>query len=364
MLIRFISGRRPRTPKNELTMRRLVKRYLWMTTGLALVAGLGVTLSTTQSQAKAAGSTSGVKPTVVLVNGAWANNASWSGVIQRLQAEGYTVDAPPNPLQSLNGDARTIADFLKTISGPIVLVGHSYGGAVITNAARGNRNVKALVYVDAFAPAKGESVLKLDLSKPGSALGAPPKKVLTSCRSPVPRRATPCSTSRLRCSSGRSPTGSRRRRARFSPPPEAGARRYVFSHRGEPVPARRLTAAATDPYFIRRHRPHDGRAGVSELGGPIDFEVSDGVTEGFASSHRDDLVDRPLTHSSKRGIIMREFTVGNYLATRLEQIGVDHYFVVLCQGAHGLSLTRWCARVCANRTATSVQTRNNHRSHP
>jgi pimeloyl-ACP methyl ester carboxylesterase len=112
-----------------------------------------------------------------VVNGAWANNASWSGVIERLQVEGYTVDAPPNPLQSLSGDAATIADFLKTITGPIVLVGHSYGGAVITNAARGNSNVKALVYVDAFAPAKGESALGLDSSKPGSALGAGPTKV-------------------------------------------------------------------------------------------------------------------------------------------------------------------------------------------
>lgn len=98
-------------------------------------------------------------------------------MIERLQTEGYTVDAPPNPLQSLKGDAATIADFLKTINGPIVLVGHSYGGAVITNAATGNRNVKALVYVDAFAPAKGESVLGLDSTKPGSALGAGPTKV-------------------------------------------------------------------------------------------------------------------------------------------------------------------------------------------
>jgi pimeloyl-ACP methyl ester carboxylesterase len=160
---------------------RLVQRrapYVWMTTGLALVVGLAITLSTTQSQAKArAGTAAGVKPTVVLVNGAWANSAAWSGVIERLQTEGYTVDAPPNPLQSLKGDAATIADLLNTIKGPIVLVGHSYGGAVITNAATGDRNVKALVYVDAFAPAKGETALGLDSSKPGSALGAGPTKV-------------------------------------------------------------------------------------------------------------------------------------------------------------------------------------------
>ena len=152
--------------------------HLWVTIGLALIAALAVTLTTSQSEARTRASTATVaRPTVVLVHGAWANTASWSGVIERLQAEGYTVDAPPNPLQSLQGDAASIEDFLRTIKGPIVLVGHSYGGAVITNAAKGNRNVKALVYVDAFAPAKGESALGLDSSKPGSALGAGPAKV-------------------------------------------------------------------------------------------------------------------------------------------------------------------------------------------
>jgi len=164
-------------------MQRRVERrvtHLWLTIGLALIAVLAITLTTSQSRARArTGTTTSARPTVVLVNGAWANSASWSGVILRLQSEGYAVDAPPNPLQSLKGDAATIAGFLKTINGPIVLVGHSYGGAVITNAAKGNRNVKALVYIDAFAPAKGESVLALDSSKPGSALGAGPTKVFT-----------------------------------------------------------------------------------------------------------------------------------------------------------------------------------------
>ena len=161
--------------------RRVGRRvtYLWLTIALALTAGLAVVVTTSRSQAKTQTTPTAAttRPTVVLVNGAWANNAAWTGVIERLQTEGYTVDAPPNPLQSLKGDAATIADLLKTIKGPIVLVGHSYGGAVITNAATGNRNVKALVYVDAFAPAKGESVLGLDSTKPGSALGAGPTKV-------------------------------------------------------------------------------------------------------------------------------------------------------------------------------------------
>jgi pimeloyl-ACP methyl ester carboxylesterase len=80
------------------------------------------------------------------------------------------VDAPPNQLRGLSSDSAYLASFLQTISGPIVLVGHSYGGAVITNAATGNSNVKALVYVDAFEPAQGESLQQLTFAKPGSCL--------------------------------------------------------------------------------------------------------------------------------------------------------------------------------------------------
>jgi pimeloyl-ACP methyl ester carboxylesterase len=101
------------------------------------------------------------KPTLVLVHGAWADGSSWSKVTRRLQNDGFTVRVPPNPLRSLPGDAATIRDFLSTLSGPIVLVAHSYGGAVITNAATGTPNVKALVYVDAFAPAEGEVIFPL-----------------------------------------------------------------------------------------------------------------------------------------------------------------------------------------------------------
>ena len=101
------------------------------------------------------------KPTVVLVHGAWADSGSWDRVIRRLQRDGYTVWAPPNPLMGLANDSATIADFLHTITGPIVLVGHSYGGAVITNAAYGDSQVKALVYVDAFIPAQGDTLVSL-----------------------------------------------------------------------------------------------------------------------------------------------------------------------------------------------------------
>ncbi|NUR98309.1 MAG: alpha/beta hydrolase [Kribbellaceae bacterium] len=118
---------------------------------------------------------SGPRPTVVLVHGAWADGSSWSKVTKRLIDDGYQVRVPPNPLRNLSTDAETIRDFLSTLSGPIVLVGHSYGGAVITNAATGNPNVKALVYVDAFAPAATEQILSL--AGADSALAVPPETV-------------------------------------------------------------------------------------------------------------------------------------------------------------------------------------------
>jgi pimeloyl-ACP methyl ester carboxylesterase len=131
-----------------------------------------------------------VKPTVVLVHGAWADASSWDGEVAALQKQGYVVRAIANPLQSLTTDSQYVSDFLKSVNGPVVLVGHSYGGSVITNAAADNPNVKALVYVDAAAPDVGEtngslsgsdSVLK---HKPESELfdklpypGAPPGAV-------------------------------------------------------------------------------------------------------------------------------------------------------------------------------------------
>ena len=96
-------------------------------------------------------------PTVVLVHGAWADASSWAGEVRMLQRAGVRVRAIANPVEDLTTDARYVADFLQTIRGPIVLVGHSYGGAVITNAAAGLAHVKDLVYVDAAAPAPGET---------------------------------------------------------------------------------------------------------------------------------------------------------------------------------------------------------------
>jgi pimeloyl-ACP methyl ester carboxylesterase len=111
--------------------------------------------------------------TIVLVHGAFAESLSnWKSVLGLLLAKGYKVVAAPNPLRGVSSDAAYVSSFLNTIHGPIILVGHSYGGAVITNAATGNQNVKGLVYVAAFAPDRGESVATLLRRFPGSTVEA------------------------------------------------------------------------------------------------------------------------------------------------------------------------------------------------
>jgi pimeloyl-ACP methyl ester carboxylesterase len=132
------------------------------------MAGLLVPAGQAASAAHPPAAGGGPKPTIVLEHGAWADSSSWDGVVSRLQRDGYTVYVPPNPLRGLYYDSAYLADFLHTISGPIVLVGHSYGGAVITNAATGDKQVKALVYVDGFAPAQGQTIGQLVSAKPGS----------------------------------------------------------------------------------------------------------------------------------------------------------------------------------------------------
>jgi pimeloyl-ACP methyl ester carboxylesterase len=145
----------------------------------ALISLVGLSLVVTPVLAQTAASPQQALPSVVLVHGAWADGSSWNGVTARLQKDGYTVYVVPNLLRGVSIDAPYVASILKTISGPIVLVGHSYGGFVITNAATGNSNVKALVYVDAFAPDQGETLAQLAGSPPpagqtGSCLGGNP----------------------------------------------------------------------------------------------------------------------------------------------------------------------------------------------
>lgn len=113
----------------------------------------------------------GGKPTVILVHGAFADSSGWNDVIARLEHDGYPVIAAANPLRSVAGDAESIAAIVRSIPGRVILVGHSYGGVVITEAAKGNANVKALVYVAGFLPEAGESSLTLSAKFPGSSLG-------------------------------------------------------------------------------------------------------------------------------------------------------------------------------------------------
>lgn len=118
------------------------------------------------------------RPTVVLVHGAFADASGWNDVTERLQDEGYTVLAAANPLRGVQSDAAYLRSVLDTIQGPVVLVGHSYGGFVMTNAAEGDPDVGALVYVAAFAPAEGETVEQLTGMNPGSGLADPANLVV------------------------------------------------------------------------------------------------------------------------------------------------------------------------------------------
>ena len=113
------------------------------------------------------------QPVIVLVHGAWADASSWTSVISELQRHGFTVYAPPNPLRGLPQDSAYLhqTENAALQGQPVVLVGHSYGGAVVTNAAVGAPGVRALVYVDAFIPEEGDTIGGLASAEPGSCLG-------------------------------------------------------------------------------------------------------------------------------------------------------------------------------------------------
>jgi pimeloyl-ACP methyl ester carboxylesterase len=109
--------------------------------------------------------------TIVLVHGAFAESASWDGVIEPLRDAGHPVVAAPNPLRGIAADAASVSDLVRTIDGPVVLAAHSYGGAVITNVDRDAGDIVGLVYIAGFAPAPGESAFTLAEMFPGSTLG-------------------------------------------------------------------------------------------------------------------------------------------------------------------------------------------------
>jgi pimeloyl-ACP methyl ester carboxylesterase len=111
------------------------------------------------------------KPTVVLVHGAFADSSSWNGVIKDLEGDGYRVVSAANPLRGLHTDAAYVRSVLDSVSGPVVLAGHSYGGSVMSEAADGHPNVKALVYIASFLLEQGESTGQLAAKFPGAQLG-------------------------------------------------------------------------------------------------------------------------------------------------------------------------------------------------
>src|SRR5690242_18443740 len=135
----------------EMPSQRLIVRTgaVRLRHAVAVATALLVAFTLTTSIASSQPTPSSPKPTVVFVHGAFADASGWNDEIQRLHNDGYPVLAPANPLRGIASDAAYIRSVLATISGPIVLVGHSYRGAVITNAASGNPNVKALVYIAA-----------------------------------------------------------------------------------------------------------------------------------------------------------------------------------------------------------------------
>jgi pimeloyl-ACP methyl ester carboxylesterase len=114
----------------------------------------------------------GAKPTIVLVHGAFADASSWNGVVERLQQQSWTVIAPANPLRGMAADSAYVASLLSQINGPVLLAGHSYGGAVITNAAISASNVVGLIYVAAFAPDEGETLGEVENGSKDSVLNA------------------------------------------------------------------------------------------------------------------------------------------------------------------------------------------------
>ena len=192
--------------------RRPRSRVILAATATAIAAAglVAVSLQTSSARAAPAGTaryewTVGARPVIVLEHGAWADASSWDGVIADLQGDGFTVYAPPDPLRGLSSDAAYLHAFLAenpALTGrPVVLVGHSYGGAVITNAAVGDPEVKALVYVDAFIPGQGQTVEGLLSKVPGSCIGGNPATTFL----PVPYPGAPAGGADLYLQAGEFP---------------------------------------------------------------------------------------------------------------------------------------------------------------
>jgi pimeloyl-ACP methyl ester carboxylesterase len=168
--------------KNTVSKKYTASKKNWtiVATTAAGVVALSATLAAPVSAAQTVRATGqaatvsdhGPKPTVVLVHGAFADASSWSSEVTQLEGDGYRVIAPAVPLRGLASDAAYVTSLVRSISGPVVLVGHSYGGAVATEvAANDPQQIKAIVYVAGFIPQAGENVLQLSNQFPGSLLG-------------------------------------------------------------------------------------------------------------------------------------------------------------------------------------------------
>jgi pimeloyl-ACP methyl ester carboxylesterase len=164
-------SRIPQLPKKRLAAAGVSLAIAGTLLGAGLTGTAHAAAGAAQARTQAADP--GVKPTIVLVHGAFADNSSWDAVVVQLQRLGYTVDVSPNPLRGVSYDSAYLSDFLSTISGPVVLVGHSYGGFVITNVGASDPEVKALVYVDAYLPVAGDTLNSLNSVVPGSCITAP-----------------------------------------------------------------------------------------------------------------------------------------------------------------------------------------------
>lgn len=150
-----------------------LRRTLVVAASLALLA-----TGTTAAAASTDRHPTQPKPTIVLVHGAFADGGSWNKVSEKLQRDGYKVVVPANPLRGIASDTSYLTGVLAGIPGPKVLVGHSYGGAIITELAS-TPDIKALVYVAAFAPQAGETLGELNSKYPGSEIGPDTTNLIT-----------------------------------------------------------------------------------------------------------------------------------------------------------------------------------------
>ena len=145
-----------------------ISRRQMLVTGAAVAGAAAALAPLTSAAAATGGGAAKAKPTIVLVHGGYADSSCWNQTLSHLQGDGYSTICGANPLRGIPTDAPYIASLLDSIAGPVVLVGHSMGGTVITNAAAGKSNVKALVYISAFVPDVGETQGDLINKYPGS----------------------------------------------------------------------------------------------------------------------------------------------------------------------------------------------------